>query len=445
MVEASNKLNLIYGMFHPSVFSEAKMNIEHVMMYYHGDMLTRHNDSIFALLNIIRDNDLKNITETTFRLSLESVGRMDEEINMVVNEIKKAKSYTKDQVSPYKDWLRGICYQAALATAKVDFEGDPVGMIEKIKDFQYQSNFGDEFNTISFADLDITDILKNLLEKSVKSKFPFINEAYPIKAIPNGQVILVVGAPGTGKSFYLMSETDNFVQQGLRVHYTALGDLNHMDFLTRLASIAFKKDLSHVTVNITQYIPLIKERIGDKLGVMCAAAGKMTPKMYLEYVDRIIDDYDIFIIDYDSNFAKSGDNMYHEGGEIYDALTELSRKGKLVFAASQPKQHYWGDDWLPLDSAGESSRKQQIVDMILTIGRSVDSGSRCGYFNIPKNRRGKVNVQSAYLCSNDGDFNPITEELYGSISGNRIPKEYTRNEIFLMEEQILIAKQDVAG
>jgi YesN/AraC family two-component response regulator len=73
-MEASNKLDLLYGMFHPSIFSEAKMNIDHATNYYTLDPLTRSNPLVFSLLGVIRDNDLKNITETTFRLSLSSIG-----------------------------------------------------------------------------------------------------------------------------------------------------------------------------------------------------------------------------------------------------------------------------------------------------------------------------------------------------------------------------------
>lgn len=104
-------------------------------------------------------------------------------------------------------------------------------------------------------------------------------------------------------------------------------------------------------------------------------------------------------------------SMYDQGGAVYDQLTRLTREGKLVFVASQPKISYFREELLPQDAAGESSRKQHISDVILTIGRRWESSMKMGYFNIAKSRRGD-NVIQPYIGTNEGLFYECSDILY---------------------------------
>ena len=45
--------------------------------------------------------------------------------------------------------------------------------------------------------------------------------------------------------------------------------------------------------------------------------------------------------------------MYKEGGYIYDNLTKLTKAGKLIFCASQPKIGSWRNETIELTDAGK--------------------------------------------------------------------------------------------
>jgi hypothetical protein len=130
---------------------------------------------------------------------------------------------------------------------------------------------------------------------------------------------------------------------------------------------------------------LYKDKFQDLLTLTVVPSATVTSRSYVDWIKQRIDEYDVLFIDYDSNFLQDENySMYERGGEIYDAMTELTRLGKLVFIASQPKQSYFSEEFLPYDAVGESSRKVHIADMIITIGRRWEAGMRMGVFNIAK-------------------------------------------------------------
>ena len=145
-----------------------------------------------------------------------------------------------------------------------------------------------------------------------------------------------------------------------------------------------------------------------------------------------IDDYDILFIDYDSNFKQTeADNMYKEGGYIYDNLTKLTNKGKLVFSFSQPKIGSWNNEVLELTDAGESSRKQHNVDCMITASRGglKFNPNHIGYFKIAKNRRGEEGIVVPYIRLNNGRFRIIPQDVYNTISCIPDKRNYTDADI----------------
>jgi len=107
----TNKLNLIYGFFNQYVFPEVKMNILHIKSYYKKDPITSNNDLISSLLNIIEKNEFVNITESTFRISLESSGKLPNEVDNIINSIKSYKFIPKINQLHLKSILRKCVMQ----------------------------------------------------------------------------------------------------------------------------------------------------------------------------------------------------------------------------------------------------------------------------------------------------------------------------------------------
>lgn len=127
--------------------------------------------------------------------------------------------------------------------------------------------------------------------------------------------------------------------------------------------------------------------------------------------------YDVIIIDYDGNLKQPSDNMYESGGIIYDQAKNLAQVNKsVVFIASQPKQSFWKNELIPIEACAESSKKQMVMDMLITIGRpeGVNTGIRKIY--IPKSRRGSENqIFHAKMNGETGFMYEIFQDEYEAL------------------------------
>lgn len=83
-----------------------------------------------------------------------------------------------------------------------------------------------------------------------------------------------------------------------------------------------------------------------------------------------------------------------------------------MFAASQPKISFWEYEELPKECASDSSRKQAVIDLMVTIGVAQESTSKCGIMKAAKVRRGKEGEKSAYHVLPYGKFEEIEREKY---------------------------------
>lgn len=140
------------------------------------------------------------------------------------------------------------------------------------------------------------------------------------------------------------------------------------------------------------------------------------------------------------NFLTSGQNsIYTEGGLLYDKLTEFSGRGKLVFIASQPKIYSWGNEEIPMEALSESSRKQQILDMIISFGRNPNSPNHLGVVKIAKNRRGEVGDKSGYVRLANGRFRLVNNTVYAELKNIPMKRTYLDGDIDAMERQVQVS------
>lgn len=235
--------------------------------------------------------------------------------------------------------------------------------------------------------------------------------------IPEGSDKGIV-ALQSGKTLFMMTEAVEALRQGKKVLYAAIGDLKKFDFVSRMCSIVMKIPMSKTAMNIKNtYAMMCKlfPYFKKNLKIQFMSPNKYTADEWYKMIDQmgLIDEYDVFFIDYDTNFASEKDSMYAKGDEVYTMAYRLSqRPGKYVFIASQPKVGTWKDQELGLESASESSRKQQIVDVMITISHDRDvknPKNHIGIINIPKNRRGG-NTSFSYFLDPTGIMMSITPE-----------------------------------
>jgi len=221
----------------------------------------------------------------------------------------------------------------------------------------------------------------------------------------------------SGKSLFLTAESISFCKQNYQVHYFALGDLNQLDFITRIPAIGLKltlneslMDLENSYKKFVELNPYIKN-----LHIYFVDPGKLNINDLTKFceLNGFLSPGHIIIIDYDSNLS-SDFEMYQKGGEIYDGAAALKSEGKadLVMIASQPKDTYIGVPVIPMNGLAESSRKYQILDMMIMIGMEPDSVNPVGYINIPKFRRGGRPDMFPYVRDSTGTFYKIDQSTY---------------------------------
>lgn len=407
-----SKLNLLLGCFNQYVFSDAKMNIDLVKMYFDQDSFSKNNSLVKKLIQIIDQYDFSSITEPLFVSAFQSDGKSDEEIKDLISRIKEYKSFDKSQSSVFRSDLKEVCYQAVVSRAKYLHNDDVVGFTEELRKFYYKSNVSNYLTLKNYKDLDITDLAKSYSGEGYKSAFRFINNSYTCGGYIPGQIVNVVGAPGCGKSLFIQNEVVNFIKQGRRVHMLILGDLNEADIASRLTCMMARKPRRVIESDVSGYYLSYRDKFSDLLSMTIVPAGVVTSREYVDWMLGMIDDFDVLVVDYDANHKRDrAQSMYDEFGVMYDSYTELSRAGKLVFVATQPKLSYYREEELPMEALSDSSKKQQVVDMIITIGRNYNSKMRMGKLSIVKSRRGELG-QAYWIGTNEGLFYESTSVLY---------------------------------
>lgn len=428
---------LLYGLFNQYVFSEAKMNMKYIEMYYKDRYIYNNNTLVTRLLGLLKDYKYTDLTESRFMLTLQQDGKTADECTMIYERIKEYQMYTKEQAKVFTDNLRSICYSAYVDRTHKLYGDNPVEYVNKLKEFDYKSNYSDTLVAKSFGDLDITDLVNRYSAEGYKSRYKFINESYNCGGYIPGQLVLVCAAPSVGKSLFMQSEAVNFIQQGKRVHYLTMGDMNELDMAIRMMCQLSHKSQRAIESDILGNYELYKTQFSDYLTLTVVPSGSVSAREYVDWMKQRLSEFDVIFIDYYSNFGQDENkSMYTNGGDIGDSLTELVRDGKLVFMAVQPKQSYFGEEFLPYDAVGESSRLVHIADMIITIGRNWNSGMRMGIMNIAKNRRGNPDAvtQANWIGTNEGLFYNCSDALYAKYRSNKSRRRlFSYNELVSMD------------
>ena len=277
-----------------------------------------------------------------------------------------------------------------------------------------------------------------VVEKSLE-KLDFTVPVYDLEvdhechnfALANGAIV-----HNSGKSLFAMSESIEACKAGKRVMYVAAGDLVASDFLIRMSAQALHVPVGDVYNNPKHYIDKTTEILGGKFKFTCVPSQTLQAEELVNYFMARIDDFDMLVVDYDTNIATGAESMYDAGGVLYDELTKLSRAGggKLVFILSQPKITFYDNDYIPLQGLAESSRKQQILDMQITIGKAPKSAYNTGYIAVVKNRRGKMD-KVPYQISSSLNHVEINPTRYDSISANPIePTEWQKSYEYIVQD-----------
>lgn len=318
-----------------------------------------------------------------------------------------------------------LVYKEFAEQAVKEADGKATDLVSAIRDSEFylppfDTMNSDTFQEMNFSEIDINDVLEDL-GTSLKSSFQEINDSSPIGGYISGQVVMVLGPPSSGKTLFMMNEAVEACKQGKKVLYVAIGDLKRFDFITRICGMVMKVPMTTVAVGIKHWF---KETVETYPYLENLKIQFLSPDVYtagdwykINKNKGYLDDVNVYFIDYDTNFASAKDSMYAKGDEVYTMAYRLSQApNTFVFMGSQPKIHHWNAESLGLESASESSRKQQIIDYMITISKdqTVNGRNHVGTIRVPKNRRGS-DCQFNYFLDPTGNMVSISKKTYSVI------------------------------
>jgi hypothetical protein len=225
---------------------------------------------------------------------------------------------------------------------------------------------------------------------SIPSSFGLVNECLP-GGFAAGTVTMVVAPPGVGKSTFLAGEAVAAAKNGYNVYLVVLGDLRPFDVWVRCASIYSRLPMNRI---VRDWEALHGDAglrdLFEKIQLKCVGAYELTAgDIYTDALARKNKfDFDLILVDYDGNIKSKEGTLYQEGGHVYGKFDQIAKHtNTALITACQPKQEWWDKEVLTLKSAGESSKKQHVADLIVTLSRP--SAVPVGTLHIAKARRGR--------------------------------------------------------
>lgn len=402
------------------------------------------------------------------------------------------ESYDPCDFNAVHDRVRNFLLRRMTNRAIHEYEGkgDPMKFISQVEEMKASSmtnEFLDErsYSIASFDSLDPEKLNDDVKGKVIRSSIPIMNESSSLGGYLRNQMSCISASPGSGKSLLAMRECLAFAdpeyqgipegEEGLHILYSAFGDLRQYDFMTRMCAQVTHRPFGYVEMNLAssfeetlrktsrfEHVPtgrkcsyrkmeemVCEERLNASDFRMIPGSSYMrniTIETYLpdrftasEYVGHLQNDEymdtgktihewaDVIVVDYDANI-RSEEQMYLKGEEIYQTLYQLTFPDKLVLMISQLAKASWSEDIIGLGALNESSRKQMIIDTLLTMSHltGTNPANHFGYMNLCKNRRGSLKM-CPYFRDLDGNFYALDTMMYEAVKGASDTKTFIQD------------------
>ena len=343
----------------------------------------------------------------------------------ILREGKKTIIQNESEIGDVLKEIESFIVQKRAVRLLDEYHNDEVSNLEKMRseigrihEFSLK-DYEDEFINLSDSDAVNAARLRDFPdEKIIKSSLGVVNFASQYRGYKRGDLVMIAGVTGGGKSTLAIQEAACILKQELKVAAMYLGDLSDSDVAIKMVTALLdeKTLIQKVHENWEDYYnkPEVKTCYHN-------FNLKAFPPMELDIYDLTLKAkrlhekfrFDALIVDYDANIKEVDDGLYKEGGLTYSLLKALAQDlNCIVFILSQIKQAFWSDEKIYLSAAADSSKKQHVVDFMITIGRNSDN-STVGVCNLPKVRRG-VSDKCSYLFFDDsyGRIKEIKEDDY---------------------------------
>jgi len=250
--------------------------------------------------------------------------------------------------------------------------------------------------------------------------------------IGTGDLGLLVGNPGGGKSWALVALGGHAVKLGYTVlHYT----LELSDLYVGQRYDAF---FTEIPVNeIKVHKSTVKEELGNLRGnlyIKQYPAGKANVNTILAHVDKCRGqgiEPDLIVLDYaDLLYTKNAKEKRDKLDDIYTSLRGLATELKIpIWTASQSNRSAARDNIIQGDQIAESYSKIMISDIAISLSRKTeDKENGTGRFHIMKNRYGADGLTFNALMDTSTGKIDFTNRIHNEQSSGPDGAGFTGNE-----------------
>lgn len=274
------------------------------------------------------------------------------------------------------------------------------------------------------------DIYSSRNKEGIKFFDERISDTLSTGAFDYGTINVITAPPGNGKTMLIMNQAVYIASQGKHTLHLAIGDLTRKQVIIRFLAIITGNTVRQIAMlspeQFRQFISKAKMKysvIFEHLHCKCILPNSLNGielvKLIKKEQEKKNIHFDQVAVDYDGNIEtsistnkkgvdKDNKSMYYEGADIYNLFVKFAKENEtVVWMLSQPKIQYWNCEKIPLEGLNDSSKKQHIVDFIMSLGKKIKDEPKVTFF-ISKNRHG---VSDKTIYSNmDGStmsFTPI--------------------------------------
>ena len=339
-------------------------------------------------------NEYKTVpTMEVFKVELENL--QQELQNVAVKDLLKQayKASKATDLGFVKDTFLDFCKNQTLKGALMksvdllelgDYD-DIRSLIDKALKAGTERDIGHEY----LAELE--DRFREEARNTVETPWPLINKLL-CGGLGQGDLGLIAGGPGGGKSWALISLGAQAVKLGFTViHYT-------LELSEKYVGRRYDACFTEIPVgDVIDNKDTVKKRVENLRGGLYIReypAGQATVNTIHAHLEKCIQqniEPDLIIVDYaDLLTSKSSKEKRDKLDDIYTSLRGLASELKLpIWTASQVNRSGAREEIIQGDRMAESYSKMMITDFAMSLSRSAeDKENGTGRWHIMKNRYG---------------------------------------------------------
>jgi len=348
--------------------------------------------------NIMNYFDKYHTTVTMDVLKVE-LQKLDNEILVVAlkEELRNSYAATQDDLEYVQEEFLGFCKNqemkhAILSSADLLKEGDFDGirnMVEKAMKAGMDKNMGHEYNK------DVESRYRENYRPTVPTPWPLMNDGIQGGWGP-GDLVIVFGNPGGGKSWTMVAAAAHAVKMGYNVNYYTL-ELGE-DYVGKRFDCYFTGYSIDEVNKHRKEVEKVVEGLKGKLIVKEYPPKGATVNTIKSHIQKCIDmDHkpDMIVIDYvdylrapsKGKFAERKDEI----DDVFIATKGLAKEFQIpVLTPSQVNRMGAKDSVIEGDKAAGSYDKMMVADICLSLSRQKeDKVLGTGRIHVMKNRYGQ--------------------------------------------------------